>query len=345
MPLTDHTVTPTAPTIRGGAGIDPASAIRGDAGIDPATAIHGDTRLDPHADADAEGHAGAAGVAHAEGAIGPGSLAHAAAAPRLDSDGRTDGEGTPALPRPLPPLTWRDRLDDLIASLPLPTRVAAVAGALAVAGVVAWRLLAPPAPPPEMEIPFAEQAAPTAGAPSADSGADAAGSDGQVPVAAAGLPPGAGAPTAGTGGEVVVHVAGAVAAPGVQRLPAGARVVDAVGAAGGAAPDADLGRINLAAPLVDGQQIYVLRAGESAPPAVPGPQGSGGGADGGEAAVDVNTASATELEELPGVGPAIAAAIVAHRDEHGPFTSVDGLLDVQGIGEAKLEQLRSRATV
>jgi competence protein ComEA len=261
------------------------------------------------------------------------------------------------LARPLPPRTWRDRLDDLAAGgqVSQPGRLVVAVVALVVVAVVGWRLLAPPSPPPEVQIPLAEPAAAAAAAapgavPGADSGAPGASTD---PSAA---PPGAatpGAAAAGPGvaaGEVVVHVVGAVVAPGVQRLPSGARVVDAVDAAGGAAPDADLGRINLAAALVDGQQVYVLRAGEIAPlPPAGGGDGSAdadggaGGASGG--LVDINRASAVDLEELPGVGPVTAEAIIAHRDQHGPFTSVDDLIDVRGIGEAKLEQLRAQATV
>ncbi|MCU0261549.1 MAG: helix-hairpin-helix domain-containing protein, partial [Ilumatobacteraceae bacterium] len=112
------------------------------------------------------------------------------------------------------------------------------------------------------------------------------------------------------------HVAGAVAAPGVHRLPAGARVVDAVTAAGGPLPDAVLDAVNLAAPLVDGQRLYVPRAGDDpvvlAAPGVPGvdpaaPPGPAG-------PVDLNRATVAELESLPGVGPATAAAIVEHRE-------------------------------
>lgn len=142
-------------------------------------------------------------------------------------------------------------------------------------------------------------------------------------------------------GPVVVHVAGAVVAPGVHELPDGSRVIDAVEASGGLAPDAEAGAVNLAAPLVDGAQIYVPRVGEAPPPQ---PVGAGGD-DVAAGPVDVNTADVTLLETLPGIGPATAAAIVDHRERHGPFTSVDGLLDVRGIGEAKLAALRDLVRV
>lgn len=140
-------------------------------------------------------------------------------------------------------------------------------------------------------------------------------------------------------GPVVVHVAGAVARPGVQELAAGSRVVDAIDAAGGLTPDADAGRINLAAELTDGIQVYVPAHGEAAP------QGSLPGAEAGDGLVDLNVADTTELEELPGVGPATAAAIIDHRERNGPFTAVDDLLDVRGIGEAKLAALRDLVRV
>jgi competence protein ComEA len=147
---------------------------------------------------------------------------------------------------------------------------------------------------------------------------------------------------------VVAHAAGAVQAPGVYRLEAGARAGDLVAAAGGAAPDADVQRLNLAAPVADGEQLYVPRIGEVAAPPPAGPAGGGpsdaaGGASGGP--VDLNTATAAQLEELPGVGPAIAGAILDERERRGRFDTVDDLLDVRGIGDARLEQLRDLVTV
>jgi competence protein ComEA len=231
----------------------------------------------------------------------------------------------PDVSRPVPRLTWRDNLAAVVGGLDLsPGRLLVGAAALGIAAVVAFRLLAPPAPAAEMQLPYAE-------APAAPAAA----------VSGAPAPSGSAPPGSGSGGEeVVVHVAGAVVAPGIQRLPAGARVVDAVDAAGGTAPDADVARLNLAAELTDGQQVYVVRVGEVAA-AAPSPAGP----DAPEVIVDINTAAAADLEQLPGVGPATAEAIIDHREQHGPFDSVDGLLDVRGIGDAKLAQLRDRVTV
>jgi competence protein ComEA len=140
---------------------------------------------------------------------------------------------------------------------------------------------------------------------------------------------------------LLVDVAGWVRHPGVYEFAGGARVIDAIEAAGGARPGAQLESLNLAAPLVDGTQILVVRQGQEAPAPV---GGSGGGAVAG-GLVNVNTATAAELEVLPGVGEVIAQAIVDHRTENGPFTSVDQLLDVSGIGDATLEDIRELVTV
>lgn len=143
---------------------------------------------------------------------------------------------------------------------------------------------------------------------------------------------------------VLVHVAGAVANPGVVELADGARVLDALARAGGAADDADLTAVNLARVVVDGEQIVVPRVGE-APVAAPGVSGSGGAGSGAPGLVNLNAADATALETLPGVGPAIAARIIAWRDENGPFRSVDELLAVSGIGEKTLDGFRDLVTV
>jgi competence protein ComEA len=138
--------------------------------------------------------------------------------------------------------------------------------------------------------------------------------------------------------EVVVHVVGAVRDHGVVRLPAGARVGDAVAAAGGARRDADLDALNLARALVDGEQIAVPRVGQEPPAESAAPTEPGVGS------VDLNSADAADLEELPGIGAVLAERIVDHRGEH-PFTSVDELEDVPGIGPALLERLRDQVRV
>ncbi|WOF24651.1 ComEA family DNA-binding protein [Microbacterium betulae] len=145
-------------------------------------------------------------------------------------------------------------------------------------------------------------------------------------------------------GELFVHVFGAVREPGLYVLDAGARVVDAISAAGGLADDADQAGVNLARPVADGEQLAVPAVGES--PVVEGAGGSGavpGDASGG--VVDVNTADAAALETLPRIGPTLAGRIVAWREENGPFTTVDDLLAVSGIGDKMLETLRPLVTV
>ncbi|TRV82126.1 ComEA family DNA-binding protein [Streptomyces sp. 130] len=148
--------------------------------------------------------------------------------------------------------------------------------------------------------------------------------------------PGA-APTAGAGGQIVVDVSGKVRDPGLRRLPAGSRVDDALTAAGGARPGTDLAGLNRARVLMDGEQIVV-----GAPP-VPAPAPGGLAGDGaGAGPVSLSTATAEQLEGLPGVGPVLAQHIVDYRTQHGGFRSVDELREVNGIGDRRFADLRPR---
>jgi competence protein ComEA len=144
---------------------------------------------------------------------------------------------------------------------------------------------------------------------------------------------------ADTASTVVVSVVGLVARPGLVSLPAGSRVADAVEAAGGLLPEADPASVNLAAVVADGQQIAV-----GVPGAAPSPAGTAGGtAPGGP--VNLNTATATDLDALPGIGPVLAQRIVSYRDQQGRFTSVEQLDDVPGIGPSIYDQLKTLVTV
>ncbi len=146
---------------------------------------------------------------------------------------------------------------------------------------------------------------------------------------------------AGTATPVVVAVVGLVARPGLVTLPTGSRVADAVEAAGGLLPGTDPAAVNLAALVTDGQQIAVGVAGVAGD----SPTLSGGAGAGGGGLLDLNSATAQELDALPGIGPVLAQRIVDHRDEQGPFRSVDQLDDVPGIGPTIFAELAELVTV
>ncbi|ORB76047.1 ComEA family DNA-binding protein [Mycobacterium scrofulaceum] len=175
----------------------------------------------------------------------------------------------------------------------------------------------------------------------------------------AGPKPPSASPAAGPDRPVVVSVVGLVRSPGLVTLAAGARVADALQAAGGAVNGADTIGLNMARPLGDGEQIVVglapapgqptalgssVATGSTPKPAPPRPGGGPGKPKAGEA-LDLNTATAEDLDALPGVGPVTAAAIVAWRQANGKFTSVDQLAEVDGIGPARLEKLRALVRV
>jgi len=145
-----------------------------------------------------------------------------------------------------------------------------------------------------------------------------------------------------TGPLLVVAVAGKVRRPGVVRLPAGSRVADAIAAAGGVLPGADLGLVNLARKLVDGEQVVVGVPAPAAGPvgAAPPLPGSGSGA-----LLDLNTATVAQLDALPGVGPVLAQRLVEYRTANGGFRSVDQLREVDGIGESRFQKLKELVTV
>ena len=136
---------------------------------------------------------------------------------------------------------------------------------------------------------------------------------------------------------LVVHVVGAVRRAGLFRLRDGSRVADALARAGGPTRRADLAAVNLAAPLVDGEQVVVPRRGA-------GGSVTGAAAPGAGAKVSLGSATVEQLDELPGVGPVTAQKIVDWRTTHGPFRSVEDLDDVPGIGPARIEQLRDLVT-
>ncbi|MCF6408556.1 helix-hairpin-helix domain-containing protein [Pseudalkalibacillus salsuginis] len=135
---------------------------------------------------------------------------------------------------------------------------------------------------------------------------------------------------------LVVDVKGAVRKPGVFEMKSGQRVNDVVQLAGGFSEDADVNSVNLAQVLVDEMVIYVAKVGEEALPVVSNEKEDG--------KIDINRAEDTELETIPGIGPSKAGAIIAYREENGPFSSIDELVNVPGIGQKTLEQLKEYIT-
>jgi competence protein ComEA len=241
----------------------------------------------------------------------------------------------PVPPRPEPPRPylsagpierWRERFEDP------KVRIAALLVVALVAGFVWYRLgssgRTPAAAAPRTSVTTA---------PVESLGTESAG--------------GSGATTSTTerGGLLMVHVAGAVAHPGVVRVESGARVIDAIEAAGGGVPNADLDRLNLAAKVADGQRIAVAIGGAPAPAEVAGGSGTVTGAadpsGGPPPLININTATSTELEALPGIGPTLAEAIVAERERRGGFRSVGELQDVRGIGEGRYADIKDLVSV
>jgi competence protein ComEA len=194
----------------------------------------------------------------------------------------------------------------------------------------AWWVLRVPPPPPESTIVFATTSVVSSG----------------------------GSNNSGVGANptfIRVHVAGEVLRPGVYQLPGTARVVDAVDAAGGPTAHADVDVINLAAALFDAAQVFVPRRGSvgtraSIPRPLPGvnapPSPNANTPEGASSArVNINTASMSDLDTLSGVGPSTAKAIIDYRTKNGPFGSIEDLLNVRGIGPAKLDAMREQVTV
>lgn len=230
------------------------------------------------------------------------------------------------LARPTPPRSLGERVRSWIVWFGV-GRLLAASVATVVVGVGGVWLVSTPPPATEASLPRAT---------AATTATSTATSDSTAP------PTGADTASSGVDRVVLVHVAGAVVEPGVYQLVGDARVRDALVAAGGPTDTADWNALNLAAAVTDGTKIHVPSVGEelpppwSSPPVGPGP--------GPAVPVDVNVAGVAELESLPGIGPATAAAIVTERERNGPFVGVDDLDRVPGIGPSKLEALRDLVT-
>ena len=226
----------------------------------------------------------------------------------------------------------RDWLEELacragIDGLPPMNKALGLVAALVVAGVLAWTLWGGSAQGRTSESPAAGgvQTPSASNAPSEQGSREATGATDAAAQAA----------------TVTIHVVGEVRHPGVYELAGGSRARDAVDAAGGLLGDAEQSAVNLARVVADGEQIVVPRQGEDAPAA------SGAGAAGtapSTGKVNLNTATAEQLDALPGVGPSTAGKIVADREANGPFRSVDDLMRVSGIGPAKFEALKDLVT-
>jgi len=224
-----------------------------------------------------------------------------------------------SLPRPVPPSSPSDRARAWIEWFGIGRLLAASLATVIVCLGGYWLLRSPP-PATEATLP---RATPDVTTVSPDAG----------PTSVAAAEPSA---------MILVHVAGAVIEPGVYELPGDARIREALVAAGGPTAEADWNALNLAAPIVDGTRLYVPLLGETPPTAIVSEPVGGVGQPTGP--VDVNRASVSELDALPGVGPATAAAIVTERERNGPFVGVDDLERVPGIGPAKLAAMRELVT-
>jgi competence protein ComEA len=223
------------------------------------------------------------------------------------------------------------RLTDFIQWIGLSRILASAFGVLVMVIGVWWVVRVPP-PPPEATIPFASSTIAT----------DSLKTNPELLMA-----------------NITVYVSGEVVKPGVYVLLATSRIIDALQAAGGPTAAADLVVVNLAAPLVDATQVFIPRIGSTPRATLPRPHaginlpttGTSGGVSVGSGAtsaigiVDINSATLSDLDALPGVGPSTAQAIIDYRIANGPYASVDDLLNVRGIGPSKLAAMRARVRV